>query len=142
LGEIGGSVERKLLGALAGAWIVVMLVSSAAFADALTRSSCWVASFDNGSKRTLCFLSSGRTTMTNANQIAGGTQWSTCEFSGDYIRRGEDVTVTFPANSGRCTNGALSPSFTAVCTFAGDALPCKGSSIVDGKTYEFRGTFK
>ncbi len=125
--------------------VVLILATSAApsitFADSLTRSNCWAADYSDGSKRTLCFVSSRRVTMTNAGRTTDN-KWSTCKWSGDYKKQGADVTVTFHQNSGKCTNGASSPEFTAVCQFSGENLSCKGSSIVDGKTYQFAGTFK
>jgi hypothetical protein len=115
-------------------------VSGVAAADVLTRTNCWLASFSDSNKRVLCFLGFGRVTMTAA--IVDSARWSTCNFSGTYKKDGDDVTVTFPANSGRCTGGGSSPELTAVCTFTGDMLPCKGTSSVAGKTSEFEATFK
>jgi hypothetical protein len=133
-------MERRLYWALAGALMIVICASGAARADVLTRSNCWLASFGESDKRILCFLGFGRVTMTDA--AVDSTKWNTCNFSGTYKKDGDDVTVTFPANSGRCTDGALSREFIVTCTFTGDTLPCKGSSMVSGRTYEFEGTFK
>ena len=134
-------MRRKILGGLAIWVLFVAAPASIAVADPLTRSECWVAKFDDNSKRTMCFVSSSRVTMTNFQHVVDSTKWSTCEFSGDYIRHGADLTVTFAEHSGKCSNGALSPEFTAVCAIADDSIACKGSSIVAGKTYEFVGTF-
>jgi hypothetical protein len=134
-------MRRKIARGLALLALMIAAPSGMTHADSLTRSSCWIALFGDSSKRTLCFVASGRVTMTNSNRLSGGTGWSTCDFSGDYVQGAATVTITFAANSGTCTNGASSPEFTAVCEFSGDNLPCRGSSIVDGKTYEFNGTF-
>jgi hypothetical protein len=134
-------VRQRIRCGLAVLALVIAAPSGEALAASLTRSKCWNVSFDNGSKRALCFFSASRVKMTNSNRTADGASWSTCNFSGDYVERGASVTITFAPHSGKCTNGASSPEFTAVCDFSGDSLPCRGSSIVDGKTYEFNGTF-
>jgi hypothetical protein len=133
-------MQRRLRWALAGAPMLVICASGAALADTLTRSNCWLATFGDTDKRILCFLGFGKVTMTDA--AVDSTSWSTCNFSGNYKKDGDGVTVTFPANSGRCTNGASSPELTAVCTFTGNTLPCKGTSFAPGKTYEFEGIFR
>jgi len=134
-------MRRKILGSLAILVVFVAAPVSIASAASLTRAECWVAKFDDNRKRSMCFVSSNRVTMTNFQHVVDSTSWSTCEFSGDYVRHGADLTVTFAEHSGKCSNGALSPEFTAVCTIADDSIACKGSSIVAGKTYEFVGTF-
>jgi hypothetical protein len=134
-------MERKLLWALACAPIIAIFAADAAVADALTRSGCWVATYSDG-KSILCFRSSSRATMAKTATALGTTSTSTCFFSGDYIKSEESVTVTFPDHSGKCTNNALSPEITVVCTFTGDKLTCKGSQVMLGKTYEFKGIFK
>jgi hypothetical protein len=134
-------MKRKIIAGFALLVLAAVVLPGIASAAPLTRSNCWVATFDNGSKRTVCFFASGRVTMTNASPTTNSKQWSECKFAGDYLERGAKVTITFAPRSGKCSNGASSPQFTAVCEFSGESLPCEGSSIVDGKTYPFVGTF-
>jgi hypothetical protein len=118
------------------------LLPSKSMADALTRSNCWDYLSDKGDKRTLCFLNQPRVTMVNYNHTVDGKGWSTCNWSGNYSQSDTKITVTFPQNSGKCTNGASSPATTAVCDFSGESLACKGSTIIDGKTYGMDLVFK
>ena len=116
------------------AFAILVTAPSLASAAPLTRSSCWVAKFSNGAKRTVCFLDSGRLTMTNESDTTDG-KWSTCRFAGKYVRSGNAITIRVPKNSGKCTNGANSPNYNATCDFTGESLECEGGSIVDGKKY-------
>ncbi|MBS0243900.1 MAG: hypothetical protein JSS20_17135 [Proteobacteria bacterium] len=126
----------------AGIFVAAPLILSNAQADPLTRDSCWVAKFEGGSKRTICFLGSHRAKMTNYNVTVNGKGWSTCAFSGHYSVEGTRVSLKFNPNSGKCSNGADSPDFIATCTFGGSNLECDGSSNVGGQEYPFRGTFE
>jgi hypothetical protein len=69
-------------------------------------------------------------------------RWSTCDATGSYLQKGNQVTVAFAQGSGRCSNGARSPQWQVICEFNDDKLDCEGSAFVDGKTYEFRGQFE
>lgn len=119
---------------------VIAALPGLATADSLTRSGCWT--FEEASKRTLCFLASGRVKMTNRNRTSDDKGWSTCEWTGLYVQTDARVTVAFAAGSGKCTNGASSPQVAATCDFSGESLDCRGSSIVDGKLYELDLVFK
>jgi hypothetical protein len=121
--------------------VVATAPSGIAFAASLTRSNCWTARYSDHSERSLCFFGAGRVTMTNTNREQGSQGWSMCQFSGDYTQDSTYVIVTFHPNSGKCTNGALSPEFTAVCEFSGQNLKCRGSTILEDKTSVFSGTF-
>jgi hypothetical protein len=118
------------------------LLPSKSMADALTRSGCWVYLGDAGDKRTLCFFDRPRVAMTNYNYTTDHSSFSTCKWSGNYSQSGDKITITFPQNSGKCSNGASSPETTAVCDFSGDSLSCQGSTIIDGKTYKLDLVFK
>jgi hypothetical protein len=110
--------------------------------EPLTRSNCWTSTIDSGAKRTLCFAGSDRVKMTNRNVTSDGKAWTSCEWSGQYVQTGATVTVAFAKGSGKCSNRAASPQWSATCKFSGNDLACEGSSIVDGKTYEINLTFK
>ena len=113
-----------------------------AAADSLARSSCWTWKEEAGGRRTLCFAGSGRVKMTNRSGTVDNKGWTTCEWSGLYTQTGAKVTVAFAPGSGKCSNGAASPQWSGTCDFSGEDLHCEGSSIVDGKTYDFNLTFK
>jgi hypothetical protein len=124
------------------AFLAVAAPSSTALADSLTRSTCWTFDFkERGSTRTLCFSGSRKVTMRNRN-LTATKEWSRCEWTGEYSQDNGKVRATFVQGSGKCSNGAASPQFTAVCDFNGELLVCEGSSVVDGKTYDFSGTFE
>lgn len=125
-------------------WTALILLAStgAAAADSLTRSTCWTANFSTGSWRKLCFQGGGRVKMSNYNQAGNTDVWTTCNWKGDYLQSGAEVTVSFNPGSGRCSNGAAAPQFSTVCTLTDRSLGCRGSSVVGGKLYEFRGTFE
>ncbi len=132
-------MKRIILGGF-GLLLVLAGPSSTALADSLTRSGCWLFN-ESPTKVTLCFSGSSRVTMSKTTTTTDHSI-STCQFSGSYIKRGDAVTVTFQPNSGKCTNGARSPAWFVVCDFSGESLPCRGSTIVDGKTYEVGLTFE
>ncbi len=139
-------MKRNIIG---GGLALVVLAAAAptdlALAASLTRSSCWTATFEDG-KSTACFFASGRITMTNYYTNVRGsnpTRWATCDSVGRYVQSGDHIAITIPANSGKCSNGAQSPNFTASCEITGDSIPCdSGYSIVSGNRYEFRGEFE
>ncbi len=132
-------MRHKIVAGLAFA--ILAAAPSVTSAASLTRSSCWVASWSDGSKRTVCFLDSGRLTMTNEASTTDH-KWSTCRFAGKYVRSGNAITIRVPKNSGKCTNGANSPNYNATCDFTGEELMCKGGSVVDGKKYNSSLTLK
>lgn len=110
--------------------------------DALTRSGCWIASFDAGAKFTICFFSSGRATMTNYARTFAGP-WSTCKSSGVYARQGSSAALTFPPNSGKCSNRARTPGATIECHLAVDTIGCEGIMTFNGgKTQRIAGSFR
>lgn len=111
-------------------------------AESLTRSRCWTSSIDTGAKRTLCFSGEPRVKMNNHNRTSDDKGWSSCEWAGLYVRSDARVTVAFAPRSGKCSNGAASPQWSASCDFSDDVLSCKGASIVDGKVYEVDLEFK
>lgn len=102
----------------------------------LTRSSCWVYKGDKGDKRTLCFFDPPRVTMNNYNVTTTGNGWSTCDWTGKYTLNGTAITLAFADKSGKCSNGASSPKTTATCEFSGVSLPCKGSTVISGQSYD------
>ena len=80
--------------------------------------------------------------MTNRNRTSDDKGWSSCEWSGLYTQTAAKVTVAFAPGSGKCTNGAASPQWSATCDFSDEGLDCQGSAIVDGKVYEVNLLFK
>jgi len=140
-------VFQKIATAACGGLVVLavvtaMLPRAAIAAPSLTRGTCWVAKFDNGSKRTLCFRGSRAVTMANTNNVVDSNTWSTCNFSGKYVQSDDKVTVAFAPGSGRCTNGASAPLFVAVCDFRDEKLECRGATMIESEIYEFSGTFE
>lgn len=123
-------------------FLAVATLPSMALADSLTRSSCWAVKYSNGGQRIICFLDSGRITMKNISNTSDDKNWSTCEFAGTYVKRGEAITIEVPARSGKCSNGPWSPNFHATCQFQGDVLTCDSSTVVDGQTYSGSYTFR
>jgi len=120
----------------------IVLFASSANAEQLTRSKCWTWLVEGYSgNRIVCFLPSGRAKMTNRSETIDGKGWSTCEWTGRYKQDGTDLTVSFEAGSGKCSNGAVSPQYSLVCDFPGDRLECKSSSMVGGKHLQFERTF-
>lgn len=134
--------RKRILGSLALLALAIAACPRSAVAESLTRSSCWTAALDTGSRRTLCFVGSGRVKMTNRNRTSDNKGWSSCEWTGLYVQTAAKVTVAFAPGSGKCSNGAASPQWAATCDFSGDDLDCQGSAIVDGKIYEVILTFK
>ena len=132
---------RKLLYS-ALALVICISAPGGAFADSLTRASCWSATFTDGGKRRICFFASQRVKLTNYAHVTGSKAFSTCRFSGTYTQRDADVQIAIPANSDKCTNGALSPDFSATCLFSGESLSCKSSTTVAGKKYDFDEIFR
>jgi hypothetical protein len=131
-----------MLGSLALLALAIAACPRSAVAESLTRSSCWTSHLDSGARRTMCFSGSPRVKMTNRNRTSDDKGWSSCEWSGLYALTDAKVTVAFAPGSGKCSNGAASPQWSAVCNFSGDDLDCEGSAIVDGKIYEINLTFK
>jgi hypothetical protein len=111
-------------------------------AESLTRSSCWTSTVDSGAKRTLCFAGEPRVKMKNHNRTSDDKGWSSCEWTGLYGQSDARVTIAFAPRSGKCSNGAASPQWSASCDFSDDVLACKGASIVDGKVYAVDLDFK
>jgi hypothetical protein len=124
-------------------FLMVAALSSTALSDTLTRSACWTAKFETGSSRTLCFFGSRKVTMNNNNRTTDDKHWTQCAWTGKYSQSGgRKVRVTFEQGSGKCSNGAASPQWTVNCKFGGQRLECKGTSVVDRKTYDFDETFE
>jgi hypothetical protein len=134
--------RKRILGSLALLALTIAAYPRSAGAEPLTRSNCWTSHLDSGAGRTLCFAGSPRVKMTNRNRTSDNKGWSSCECSGLYAQTDAKVTVAFAPGSGKCSNGAISPQWSAVCNFSGDDLDCEGSAIVDGKIYEVNLTFK
>ncbi len=135
--------RKAVVGGIGACAMAAVAFGNAAVADPLTRSSCWTfRNEDTGSWRTLCFSGARRATMRNRNRVINTNSWSSCEWTGEYLQKNEKVTVTFADGSGRCSNGAVSPQFSVVCSFDGESLDCQGSSVVNGKTLEVDLTFK
>jgi hypothetical protein len=133
---------KSMFGTFAILALAMGAVPGSAAADELTRSDCWKATLDTGAWRRMCFVGSGRVKMNNRNQTSDGKAWSTCEWTGFYATTETRVTVAFAPSSGKCSNGASSPQWSAVCTFSGDDLDCQGAAIVDNRIYEVTLTFK
>jgi hypothetical protein len=121
--------------------LALVVPATTASAASLTRKECWVARFADRSQRTVCFLASGRVTGTNASWTVDGSR-STCNFTGQYVQRGENITVIAPDGTGTCSNGARSMNYKADCKFSGETLSCNSSSVVRGKTYTTREAFR
>jgi hypothetical protein len=133
-------IVKTIFASLALVTLATAALPRFAAAEELTRSACWT--FEEGSKRTLCFQGAGRVKMTNRNRTSDDKGWSTCEWTGLYLHEDTKVIVGFAPRSGKCSNGAASPQWSANCEFSGDDLDCRGSAIVDGKLYEVTLTFK
>jgi hypothetical protein len=133
-------IRKLLYGAAVLAFHIA--VPSGAYADSLTRPSCWTADFEGGAKRVMCFLASHRLKMTNSASVYGTKDWSICKFSGSYTWHGDVVRIAVPANSDTCSNGAVSPKFSATCRFSGESLACKGRTTFLGKTFDREITLK
>ena len=73
---------------------------------------------------------------------ASGKTSVDCDSTGNYAREGKQVKVTFAQGSGQCNNRARSPQWSVVCGLDEEKLECEGSSIVDGKSYNFTGVFE
>jgi hypothetical protein len=131
-----------MLATLAVVALGIAALPQFAAADSLTRSGCWTATLDTGAWRKMCFVGSGRVKMNNRNQTSDGKAWSTCEWTGLYAATESKITVAFAPGSGKCSNGASSPQWSATCNFSGDDLQCEGGALVDGKIYEVNLTFK
>jgi hypothetical protein len=127
---------------LGGLALAIAALPGVAAAESLTRSSCWTAHLDTGARRTMCFVGAGKVKMNNYNTTSDHKGWSKCEWTGYYTESDAKVTVAFAPGSGKCSNGAVSPQWSATCKFSGDDLDCEGSSIVDSKLYEVSLTFK
>jgi hypothetical protein len=133
---------QRILGSVALLALAIAACPRPAVAESLTRSGCWASALDSGARRTMCFVGSGRVKMTNRNRTSDDKGWSSCEWAGLYAQTDTKVTVAFAPGSGKCSNGAASPQWSATCDFSGDDLDCQGSAIVDGKIYEVILTFK
>jgi len=138
-------MKCKILGGLAAA-AVIFASAGNAYADELTRPSCWTVLYKDypGSKRVICFRASFHMTMTNTACVSKGSRacsdegvdasnTSTCAFSGSYAQNGTKVTITVPEGSGKCSNGASSPRYSAECEFSGEALTCDGVTTYGGQ---------
>ena len=134
--------RKSIFGGLALLALAIAALPGVAAAESLTRSSCWTSTIDSGARRTLCFAGSGRVKMTNRNRTSDNKGWSSCEWSGNFAQTDAKVTVAFAPGSGKCSNGAASPQWSATCEFSGNDLDCQGSAIVDSKLYEVDLLFK
>jgi hypothetical protein len=133
---------KRILGGVALLALAIAACPPSAVAESLTRSGCWSSALDTGARRTMCFVGSGRVKMTNRNRTSDDKGWSSCEWTGLYGQSDARVTIAFAPRSGKCSNGAASPQWSASCDFSDDVLACKGASIVDGKVYAVDLDFK